>query len=115
MRPKVFFSYTTRDGFIDAELMKELNSRLSPLFSIFIDLIHNDSEKKQERVLSEVRCSNYLVVLNTPLIEKSDWVKIEVDEAKKLGIPVLYTELIKHNDLEKNLNDIIQFISRTIK
>lgn len=107
---KIFFSYTMRDCVVDKKLMEEINTRLSPSFDIFIDLIHNDSECKQERVLFELRNSQYLIVINTPLVEKSIWVRTEIDEARRLNIPVFYTELMEHNDLKKNSEDIVQYV-----
>lgn len=75
--------------------MERVNMLLSPFFDIFIDLIHNDSARKQERVIDELRQSQYVVVLNTPSIDQSLWVKIEMENAAKLNIPVIYVDLTK--------------------
>lgn len=82
-----------RDGSINVELMERVNVLLSPFFDVFIDLIHNDSEKKQERVINELKRSQYVVVLNTPSVDQSLWVKIEIEKATEQNIPILYVDL----------------------
>ena len=75
--------------------MDRVNVLLSPFFDVFIDLIHNDSDEKQKRVIDELKQSQYVVVLNTPSIDQSLWVKIEMEEAAKLNIPVFFVDLIR--------------------
>lgn len=90
---KVFLSYTLRDGIIDKSLLKSICELLSPTYDVFADAIHNDSVDKQKRVIDELHSSQYVVVLNTPLISESPWVNIEIDEANKMGIPILQVEV----------------------
>lgn len=90
---KVFLSYTLRDGFLDKSLLKSICDLLSPTYNVFADIIHNDSVDKQKRVIEELHSSQYVVVLDTPLISESPWVNIEIDEANKMGIPILRVEV----------------------
>lgn len=90
---KIFFSYTLRDGILDKSLLKNICELLSPICDVFADVIHNDSVDKQKRVIDELRSSQYVVVLDTPLINESPWVNIEIDEANKMRIPILRVEV----------------------
>ena len=90
---KVFFSYTLRDGILDKSLLKNICELLSPTCDVFADVIHNDSVDKQKRVIDELHSSQYVVVLNTPLINESPWVNIEIEEANKIGIPIFRVDV----------------------
>lgn len=107
---KLFFSYTMHDGFISKELMEKVYLCLAPSFDVFIDLIHNDSENKQERVLAELRQSHYIFVIKTPSIDKSLWVKLEMDEAARLNIPISYIDLTNRNNVIENADYIVQCV-----
>jgi hypothetical protein len=48
---KIFVSYTTRDRNITIEFLLKLYNELSEFETVYIDLIHNDSENKQKGVL----------------------------------------------------------------
>ena len=94
--------------------MNALNLHLSPYYDLFIDLIHNDSENKQDRVMLELKSSQYVIVIRTPLIEQSLWVKTEINEANKKNIPVLYTDLIDDKNAKFNICEIVQKIKTSI-
>lgn len=114
-RNKLFFSYTLRDAVVNNSLLSELYTALVKKYDIFIDLLHNDSIDKQARVLNELKTSQYVFVLRTPLIGESNWVKIEIDEAKKLGVPLFFIELNSEYNSKEKKERIISFIQSTIK
>lgn len=114
-RNKLFFSYTLRDAVVNNSLLSELYTALVKKYDIFIDLLHNDSIDKQARILNELKTSQYVFVLRTPLIGESNWVKIEIDEAKKLGVPLFFIELNSEYNSKEKKERIISFIQSTIK
>jgi len=110
---KIFVSYTTRDGVINKNFLIDLEKKLSPFISIYIDLLHNDSLNKQKRVISELTQSDILFLIKTNSIYKSEWVKKELSIAKKINIPihkVSYNELIKNdfNFIDKYLSSLLK-------
>lgn len=98
--PKIFVSYTIRDGIIDVEFLLNVERSMKGLGKLFIDLIHNDSLDKQVRVLNELVNSDIFVLLKTKETLNSEWVKKEVSIADEIEIPILefeYELLIKEN------------------
>jgi hypothetical protein len=75
---KYFISYTIRDGMIDKNELKKLENHYNQQGQVYIDLLHNNSRFKQLRVLRELFTSDVFVLINTPKIVESPWVKIEV-------------------------------------
>lgn len=114
-RNKLFFSYTLRDAVVNSSLLSELYTALVKKYDIFIDLLHNDSMDKQARVLNELKTSQYVFVLRTPLIGESNWVKIEINEAKKMGVPLFFIELNSEYNSKEKKERIISFVQSTIK
>ena len=55
---KIFVSYTTRDKDITSELLNTVFFKLRKIGKVYIDLIHNDSINKQQRVLNELDTSD---------------------------------------------------------
>lgn len=98
--PKIFVSYTIRDGIIDIEFLLNVEKSMKGLGKPFIDLIHNDSLDKQARVLNELVNSDIFVLLKTKETLNSEWVEKEVSIADEIEIPILefeYELLIKEN------------------
>ncbi|UMO86452.1 toll/interleukin-1 receptor domain-containing protein [Pectobacterium sp. PL64] len=83
---KIFISYTTRDNIITSDFLVELESRISDLGCLYIDLLHNNSEDKQARVENELQQADIFLLLNTASIRVSPWVKWEIDTAKSNNI-----------------------------
>ena len=83
---KIFISYTVRDGHINIDVLKEIDRKLSEKYDLYIDLIHNKSRLRQDKVLNELKNSDRLILINTPKVNQSPWVKLELDIAKKRGI-----------------------------
>lgn len=112
IKPKIFVSYTVRDGKIDINFLGKIFDEICDLSESYIDLIHNDSINKQDRVIKELNNSDVMFLIRTEQIDKSEWVNKEISFAKKLNIPIIefdYQELI-----EKKLKPITQAINNFI-
>ncbi|WP_272151117.1 hypothetical protein [Tenacibaculum aiptasiae] len=93
-----FISYTTRDKMITLNFLKSIYDVFSSYGNVYIDLLHNDSINKQERVLKELEKCDEVILIETENILKSDWVKVEIKKAKELNKTIrklTYSELIK--------------------
>tara|TARA_B110000971_G_C19956586_1_gene475932 strand:+ start:119 stop:475 length:357 start_codon:yes stop_codon:yes gene_type:complete len=100
--PKIFVSYTIRDGKVDKDFLLNLESFSIGYGCIYIDLIHNDSENKQVRVMKELSNSNVVIIIKTDDVYKSEWVNKELNYAKESKIPIYeleYDELINNKFL----------------
>jgi hypothetical protein len=111
-RNKVFISYTLQDSIVDRDLLSKVYANITSQLDTFIDLINNDSADKQNRVMSELRTSQYLCVLESPSIRQSIWVKKEIEEAHNLNIPIYYVPLDTKNG--DNAKKIVLFIKQHI-
>jgi len=85
----IFVSYTTRDKYIDDNLLTAASEVIADYGSPYIDLLHNDSEDKQSHVELKLSQSDLLLLLSSDSIKNSKWVQWELKEAKKKGIPVI--------------------------
>ena len=102
---KIFVSYTTRDRNITKDFLLKLFNELSEFETVYIDLIHNDSENKQKRVFDELESADQIVLIETKNVYNSNWVKIELESAKRLKkdiIKIPYNELIEFLKAEKS-------------
>lgn len=97
---KHFVCYTTRDKEVNSELLHSFSNQLKRIGEVFIDMIDNDSEDKQSRVLSELDSSDVIVLIETSNIYNSEWVAIELNRAKEKGIPI---RTVKPFEIEKYL------------
>ena len=98
MKDKIFISYTLRNNIIKKEMLMELNKTIKDYCIPFIDIIHNNSIDKQNRVEKELRQSKYLIHVKTTENVKSEWVDRELEIARNNRIPILifnYEELIE--------------------
>lgn len=93
IKPRIFVSYTTKNPYINRELLSWIASLLSSYGIPFIDWIHNNSINPQARVEWELENSDILLLLDSSSIESSAWVKWEVQQALALQIPVLAVKL----------------------
>jgi hypothetical protein len=100
---KHFVCYTTRDKEVNSTFLQSFSNVLKKEGEVFIDLIDNDSEDKQCRVLSELDNSDILVLIETSNIYKSEWVSIELERAKAKGIPI---RIVKLYEIQKYLTCI---------
>lgn len=86
---KIFVSYTTRDYYINRELLELVSELLSDYGSYYIDLLHNNSQDKQRHVELMLSQAQILILISSDSINKSKWVQWELFEAKKNGIPII--------------------------
>lgn len=86
---RIFVSYTTRDHYIDRELLKSASEVLSDFGPSYIDLLHNDSVDKQLHVELMLSQAQLLVLISSNSINESEWVQWELREAKRSGIPII--------------------------
>lgn len=85
---KIFVSYTIRDGKITKDFLMNLVNKTDSTTSVYIDLIHNDSKNKQERVIKELHESDLVLLIKTEGTYYSEWVNLELFYAKKFNIPI---------------------------
>ena len=97
---KHFVCYTTRDKEVNFDLLQSFSNELKKKGDVFIDMIDNDSDDKQNRVLSELDSSDVLVLIETSNIHNSEWVTLELNRAREMGIPI---RTVKPIEIEKYL------------
>ena len=100
---------------VSNSLLSEIYTILVKTYDIFIDLLHNDSIDKQARVLNELKSSQYVFVLKTPMLEESSWVDIEIAETRKMGIPLFFIDLKEGCSNDEKIKKITSFVQSTIK
>lgn len=88
-RSKIFVSYTSRDSLVTLQLLSQLADTLSPLGTVFIDCLHNTSENPQRKVMEELKSSSAMVVVVSPALMESPWVRLEIECAASKKIPIL--------------------------
>ncbi|MNR30320.1 hypothetical protein D3C85_1477690 [compost metagenome] len=110
---KIFISYTTRDNIVTRDFLIKLESEISDLGDIYIDLLHNHSENKQARVKSELQQADVFLLLSTDSIKNSPWVRWEIDTAESID---LYRTTIHANSSTKEFvtDEIRSAISNAI-
>jgi hypothetical protein len=97
IRPHHFISYTVRDGVITEDILKRVKKYYNQFGTTFIDLLDNDSEEKQSRVYYELEKSDVLILIKTPGITDSNWVKKELKRANEQNIPINEIDLTDLN------------------
>ena len=85
---KYFISYTTRDSELTLDLLDSFSRRLKARGEVFVDLLHNNSEDRQKRVIAELDASDMLLVIETKSTYQSEWVNFEISRAKSRRIPI---------------------------
>jgi hypothetical protein len=88
---KLFVSYTTRDGYISHNRLRDVSRVLENHGRAFIDAIHNDSADRQARVEQEIVGADLVVFLETSGFCTSAWVARErqlVEEHHKISVSV---------------------------
>lgn len=85
----IFVSYTTRDLYVDQELLESMCEVLSEYGNYYIDLLHNNSSDKQRHVELMLSQAKLLLLISSSSIGKSEWVRWELTEAEKNSIPII--------------------------
>ena len=86
---KIFVSYTTKDSYIEANYLQSVYEKVSTVGNVYIDLLHNDSIDKQNRVYKELITSDVLILIESDSVNKSYWVEWEIALAQKISIPII--------------------------
>ncbi|MBD3897195.1 TIR domain-containing protein [Halomonas sp. ML-15] len=85
----IFVSYTTRDYYVDRELLESMCEVLSGYGDFYIDLLHNNSSDKQRHVEIMLSQAKLLLLISSSSIGKSEWVRWELTEAERISIPII--------------------------
>lgn len=91
----IFVSYTIKDGALSTNKLRQLENLLSTFSKPYIDLLHNRSLSPQEYVLEMLKKSDAILALVTKEYFDSEWVRVEINTAISLNIPVFYVFYIK--------------------
>ena len=101
----VFCSYTLRDGLVTIEKLRKLKELISKSAECYIDILDNDSIDKQERVVEELSKAQLVLVLMSPDLKKSAWVKEEYRIANENNIPIVEISINHINDIQDILSN----------
>jgi hypothetical protein len=91
---KIFVSYTLRDGILNMQRLKGIESILKQFGDPYIDLLHNQSLNPQRHVVTMLYKSSVLLAFLTPRFYESNWVQLELMIAKIRGIPIINLDLM---------------------
>lgn len=88
---KVFVSYTLRDGNINPHVLQSLQRNLSEVCCPYVHALHEQSRgwHEQVRVVRELMTSHMLIVIESPLVHESPWVRLELVLSKLKLMPVI--------------------------
>jgi hypothetical protein len=75
---KQFISYTVRDGIISKATLINIEIYYKSFGEVYIDLLHNTSRYPQLRVIKELLMSDVVVLISTPFVHRSPWVRFEM-------------------------------------
>lgn len=90
-KKNIFVSYTTIDYEINKNTLIDIEKILIKYGKVYIDLLHNNNvSNPQKKVFEELYNSNILIVINTSNINKSKWAILELENAKKRNIQILF-------------------------
>ena len=101
----VFCSYTLRDGLVTIEKLRKLKEIISQSAACYVDILDNDSIDKQERVVEELNKAQLVLVLMSPDLKKSAWVKEEYRIANEKKIPIVEININHINDIQEILSN----------
>lgn len=113
MNTKIFVSYTTRDKYITNNLLFAIETLLRPMAKCYIDILHNDSSNKQERVEEELRTSNLVLLVKSESTHNSTWVARELFLAKHYNIRVVDVQISSTDSEHSIITAVLNKISHT--
>lgn len=99
----LFVSYTRRDGTVSYSMLVQLNEYLSELCSPFIHAVEEHKFKNQQfEVIKALFKSHAILLIESPQVQKSKWVRIELFISRLLMLPIIRLspqdiENIRHN------------------
>lgn len=96
---RVFVSYTTRDNLVSKGYLKHINYIVTQKkYTCYIDLLHNDSINKQEKVYRELLSSDIFLKISSDNYNCSEWTKKELSIALDIGKNIV---TINHDDSDE--------------
>lgn len=102
-KKRVFVSYTTRDNKLDIYSLRVIEGKLKQLgYSCYIDLLHNNSKNKQQRVYNELISSDYFMAIISDNYHLSPWAQKEITLAHKLKKQIIKIDYRKINNTQDN-------------
>ena len=91
----IFVSYTTRNNEVTVASLINFSNKINSFGTIFIDLIDNNSQDKQGRIIEELKKTDLLILIESKSTYNSEWVNFELETAKQLNIPVIEFDIVK--------------------
>lgn len=91
----IFVSYTTRNNEVTIASLVNFSNKINSFGTIFIDLIDNNSQDKQGRIIEELKKTDLLILIESKSTYNSEWVNFELETAKQLSIPVIEFDIVK--------------------
>ena len=98
----IFVSYTTRNNEVTINSLTNFSNKVNSFGKIFIDLLDNNSLDKQGRIIEELEKSDILVLIKSNSTYNSEWVKLELEIANKINIPVIEFEIDEIDNLTED-------------
>ena len=95
---KIFVSYTLKDGYLDTSVLSQVKELYRNSDSCYIDILDNDSVDKQGRVEKELQSADVLLLIETPMVMESKWVRHELNVAKNRNILIIKSDI---NNIKK--------------
>lgn len=97
---KIFVSYTLKDGYLDTSILLQVKELYRNRDSCYIDILDNDSVDKQGRVEQELQSADVLLLIETPMVMESKWVRHELNVAKNRNILIIKSDI---NNIKKEI------------
>jgi hypothetical protein len=85
----IFVSYTRRDGEVTLEMLSVLRGKLQSLCTPFIHAVEKEQKHTQLNVIKRLLTSHLLILIVSPSVYKSPWVRFELLLAKLKLMPVI--------------------------
>lgn len=91
---KIFVSYTCLDGLITKEVLESLNNYLSEICDPFIHLLKKPHLRwQQASVVFALFFSDITLLIESPKIYQSRWVRFELNFSKFLCHPIIHMDI----------------------
>lgn len=87
---------------LDLVTLTKLEEKISKIATAYVDIIHNSSVVPQIHVIRQLIKASHILLILTPKVYDSPWVKFELILAKLLNkkiIKVSYDDLIATDDV----------------
>lgn len=89
IKPNIFLIYSTHDKFVNKESLEKMCKELEFYGDVFVDLLHNNADDKQEYVLQKLFEASCIVIVNSPRIVESKWAQLEIKLANEQNKQIL--------------------------